>query len=180
LSLALRIDAPEVVPGGMTNLRVSMTNTGPREVPVILEMRPPSSLGRPDWARLAGTPAPLPSDAGESLRVTFVVRTLDAQNFPTDRLPLLPPQVEPVVRYLRVRLAPGGALTQVMPWWALGIPAPYPPFKDDAGHRIVPQTAPRPLAAGDYTVKVEIPLYGSTANERTVATAVRVKAPEKN
>jgi hypothetical protein len=181
LALSVRPDASQIVPGGMTNLRVMITNTGTREAPVVLESRPPSALGRPDWARLSGTSAPQPgntTDAGETFRVSFVVRTLDAQSLPTDRLPLLPPSSEPQVRYLRVRLAPGASLSQLLPWWALGIPAPYPPFKDDAGRRIVPQTAPRPLAPGDYTVRVEIPLYGSTAQERTVSASIRVKTPD--
>jgi hypothetical protein len=174
LTMSARFDAPAVVPGGTTNLRVTIANSAARATVIVLEARPPAAAGRPDWARLSGLSAPQAAPSGDTYRAWFAVRTLDARELPVDRLPTLPPAADSPVRYLRIRLAPGASLTWSTPWWALGIPAPYPPFKDDAGRRIVPQTAPRPLSPGEYTVTIEVPLYNVGGAEREVRATVRV------
>lgn len=48
----------------------------------------------------------------------------------------------------------------------------------DAGHRFVPKTAPLPLATGDYTIKVDLPLHGVSTAESTVSARVRVERAE--
>ena len=75
---------------------------------------------------------------------------------------------------LAVHLRPGGKLTHVMSWWALRIPAPAPVVKDDAGHRYVPKTTAILLFPGEYTITVELPLYGLGREERKVTTRMRV------
>jgi hypothetical protein len=174
--MSVQADSADVVPGGVVNLRVAITNTNARAQTIVLESHPPYALGRPDWSLLAGTRPP-EGPAVDAYKVFFAVRTVDARELPTDRLPLVPPASPPPVRLLRIRVAPSASLTETLPWWALGIPAPYPPFKDDAGHRHVPQTSPKPLSPGEYGVRVEVPIFGLAPNERMVTTTVVVRAP---
>ena len=110
------------------------------------------------------------------------VRTLDAREHPVDGLPTSAGPsagAAPVLRFLRVRLKPGGKLTHTFTWWALRIPAPAPITRDDAGHRFVPKTAPVPLPPGEYVVNLELPLHGISPPESVVSTRMRVEKPDQ-
>ena len=113
----------------------------------------------------------------EGYRLVMPVRTLDTHDHGVDGLPVTaaPTGSTPVTRTLRVRLRPGGKLTQIFTWWALRIPAPGPITRDDAGHRFVPKTAPVPLSTGEYVINVELPLHGISSPETVVSTRVRVE-----
>lgn len=173
LTATLTPDAPETLGGGQINLRLALTNTGKRPVALVLEAEPPGAGPHYDWSLLTGLSAPriVPS---EGFKVRFAMRTFDARDISVDQLRLVGPTSTPPVRLYRIVLAPQAVLTHSFVWLALGIPAPYPPFEDDAGHRIVPKTAPRPLSAGKYTVVVDVPFYGVAAPQRTTRTTIAV------
>jgi hypothetical protein len=185
LVLELAADSPVVTAGGQVILRLSITNSASAEVALLLDAQPPSTGTRPDWSRLAGVPEPKPAASGmpapEGYRLVMPVRTLDVHERGVDGLPFVlgatsaPSGSTPVPRTLRVRLRPGGKLTQNFTWWALRIPAPGPITRDDAGHRFVPKTAPVPLSSGEYVVDVELPLHGISPPESIVSTRVRVE-----
>jgi len=182
LTFELKADAPIVTAGGTTILRLTVANVSANEVPLMLQAQPPSSAPRPDWSRLAGVPQPAPVGSGaappEVYRLVMPVRTLDATEHVVDGLPTTTSAAPPSLRSLRVRLKPGGKLTQTFTWWALRIPTPGPITRDDAGHRFVPKTAPVPLSPGQYTINVELPLGGISAPESTVSVRVRVDKPD--
>jgi hypothetical protein len=185
LTFDLAADNPVVMAGSQVILRLSITNTAAAEVALLFDEQPPSATPRPDWSRLAGVPEPKPAASGmpapEGYRLIMPVRTLDAHEHGVDGLPVTSATggSTPVVRPLRVRLRPGGKLTQNFTWWAMRIPAPAPITRDDAGHRFVPKTAPVPLPAGEYVVDVELPLHGISPPESVVSTRVRVEKVEK-
>jgi hypothetical protein len=178
-------DSQIVTAGGQVVLRLSVTNSASAEVALLLDTLPPSTGARPDWSRLAGVPEPKPAASGmpapEGYRLVMPIRTLDAHEHGVDGLPFVlgstsaPGGSTPVPRTLRVRLRPGGKLTQNFTWWALRIPTPGPITRDDAGHRFVPKTAPVPLPSGEYVVDVELPLHGISPPESIVSTRVRVE-----
>jgi len=179
LSLELRSDVAAVTSGGTAILRLALVNKGPAEVAVVLEAQPPGGVARPDWSRLSGVPEPRTSPSGapliEGFHIILPVRTLDAKDRSVDGLPWTPPAATAASpRLLRVRLRPGGKLTQTLSWWATRIPAPAPITRDDAGHRYVPKTAPVPLPPGDYTIAIDVPLYGVVPPESTARTHIRV------
>jgi hypothetical protein len=184
LTFELNADAPVVVAGGTTVLRLAITNTSASEVALMLQAQPTSAGSRPDWTRLAGVPEPKPAVSGvlppDVYRLAMPVRTLDASEHVVDGLPITPPSgATPVLRSLRVRLRAGGKLTQTFTWWAMRIPTPGSIFRDDAGIRHVPKTAPVPLAPGQYQINVELPLGGIVPPESTVSVRVRVDKPDK-
>jgi hypothetical protein len=179
LTFELKADAPVVIAGGTTVLRLAIANTSTNEVSLMLQAQPPSAGPKPDWTRLAGVPQPPPAVSGvvapESYRLVIPVRTLDANDHVVDGLPVTPSAAPPSLRSLRVRLKPGARLTQTFTWWALRIPAPGPITRDDAGHRFVPKTAPVPLSPGQYLINVELPLGGIGPPESVVSARVRVE-----
>jgi hypothetical protein len=185
LSFELKPDAPTVTAGGTMIVRLTITNTAGSELPLVFDALPPSAAPRPDWSRLAGVPEPKPAASGtiepDGYRLSVPLRTLDAHEHSVDGLPVVAGAAgaTPVPRLLRVRLRPGGKLTQTFTWWALRIPAPGPITRDDAGHRFVPKTAPLPLPAGEYVVNAELPLHGIAPPESIVSTRVRVEKVEK-
>lgn len=183
LTFELKADAPVIAAGGTTVLRLTIANSSASEVPLMLQAQPVSAGSRPDWSRLAGVPEPKPAASGvippEIYRLAMPVRTLDANEHVVDGLPLTTPSgALPVLRSLRVRVRPGGKLTQTFTWWAMRIPTPGPITRDDAGHRFVPKTAPVPLTAGQYVINLELPLGGIVPPESTVSLRVRVDKPD--
>lgn len=182
LTFELKPDTSTVTAGGTVVVRLSITNGAKAEVALVLDAQPPSAAARPDWTRLAGVPEPKPVGSGtpvaEGYRLLMPVRTLDAHERSVDGLPSTPPVAAASLRSLRVRLRPGGKLTQTFSWWAMRIPTPGPITRDDAGHRFVPKTAPVPLAPGEYVVAVELPLHGITPPESTVSVRLRVEKPD--
>jgi hypothetical protein len=184
LVFELKPDAPSVTSGGTLIVRLSITNSARAEVALLLDAQPLNAGPRPDWTRLAGVPEPKPAASGaaplpEGFRLMMPVRTLDAHERSVDGLPTTPSVATASLRSLRVRLKPGGKLTQTFTWWALRIPAPGPITRDDAGHRFVPKTAPIPLPTGEYVVSVELPLHGISPPESIVSTRVKVEKIEK-
>ncbi len=173
LVATLTPDARETIGGGQINLRLSIANTGKRPVVLVLEGEPPGSGAHYDWTLLTGLSPPRGVQS-EGFKARFAMKTLDAREINVDQLRLVPPAAPPPSRLYRIVLAPQATLTHSFVWLALAIPAPYPPFEDDAGHRIVPKTAPRPLWGGKYTVVVDVPYYGVAAPQRAVPTTVRV------
>lgn len=150
-----------------------MTNTSKEEVALVFDVPKLSTGIKPDWTRLGGVPEPkgVMSDA---YRLSFHVRTLDAREHNVDGLPqTLVPEPMPVL--VRIRLKPGDKLTHPVSWWAMRIPAPMPIYRDDAGRRIVPKTAPTLLPAGDYFVSVDVPLHGLCPAECAVRAPIRVE-----
>lgn len=176
LALELSADLRSVVAGGTTVLRLSITNKARSEVVVLFDAIPAGAAPRADWSRLAGMPEVRPPDDGHKL--VIAATTLDARERSVDGLPPVPASgAAPVL--LAVRLRPGAKLTHSLSWWAYRIPAAAPAFRDDAGHRIVPKTAPVPLPPGDYTVRLELPLHGVSPAEASVTTPIRVEAAPK-
>ena len=173
LMTTLTTDAPETLGGGQLNVRLAITNTGKQPVALVLEAEPPGAGAHYDWSLLSGLSPPR-APQNEGFKMRFVMRTLDAREQSTDQLRIVAPAAPPPVKLYRIILAPQATLTHSFQWLALRIPAPYPPFDDDAGHRVVPKTAPRPLAAGKYTVSVDVPFYGVAVQQRTVSTPVLV------
>ena len=173
LTLALTPDARETLGGGQLNLRLAITNTGKRPVALVLEGEPPGGGAHYDWSLLTGMSPPRVVQT-EGFKARFALKTLDAREISVDQLRVIAPAAPPPVRLYRVVLAPQAVLTHSFVWLALGIPAPYPPFEDDAGHRIVPKTSPRPLTPGKYTVAVDVPFYGVAAPQRITRATVTV------
>jgi hypothetical protein len=179
LALALVAEPPETTGGATSLLRLSLTNIASTDTLVVLEAVPSSTVAKADWTRIAGMPEVRPGTA-TGLLVPLAVTTLDAREHVVDATPMTPGTGTAAPRHLGVRLRPGAKLTHVQSWWALRIPAPYPQFKDDAGHVITPKTLPIPLDRGDYVVRMEVPLYGVTPAERTITTHVHVEPAPKS
>jgi hypothetical protein len=191
LTFELKPDSPTVTAGGTVLLRLTITNGARSEVALLLDAQPAGAGPRPDWSRLAGVPEPKPAMSGtpsppqagqagqDAYRLNMPVRTLDAHEHSVDGLPTTPSTRDATsLRSLRVRLRPGGKLTQTFTWWALRIPAPGPITRDDAGHRFVPKTTPVPLVPGEYVIDVDLPLHGITASESVVTTRVKIEKPD--
>jgi hypothetical protein len=173
LTITVTPDPPVTVGGGSSVLRMMLTNASTSEVLVPLEAHPHGAGPRPNWAQLSGIrPPQTPSTEGH--RLLFPVTTLDARERNVDGLQTAPAAPEST-KLFGVRLAPGKSLRQVISWWAFRIPAPLPPFRNDAGYRVVPKTAPLPLAPGEYTLRIDLPLPGLSPEERGVSTRVRVE-----
>ncbi len=173
VALTLTPDAPETLGGGQINLRLAITNTGKRSIAIVLEAEPPGAGPHYDWSLLTGLSPPR-SGPAEGFRARFGMKTLDARGVSVDQLRLVPPGSPAPLRLYRVVLAPEATLSHSFVWLALGIPAPYPPFEDDAGHRVVPKTAPKPLPPGKYSVVVDVPLQGVASSQRAVTAQVAV------
>lgn len=171
------IEPSEVFAGAQARMQLSLRNTGPAEITLVFEARPRPAGPRPDFARMRGVPEV--KGSSETPRFFFPVQTMDARDRDVDALPLVENAgAQPVMTTLAVHLKPGGKLTHTMPWWALTIPAPAPIYKDDAGHRWVPKTMAQSLPAGDYSVVVELPIWGLSREERKIAIRVHVaRAP---
>ena len=177
LVLELNPDVPAIVGGGTVLLRLTIANRGTTEAELVFTAQPPGAVARPDWTRLAGVPE-LRQAVVEGFHLSMPVRTRDSHERSVDGLPTTP-QLAAAARLLRVRLRPGAKLTHTFAWWALRIPAPLPIFYDDAGHRFVPKTAPLPLAAGEYVIAIDLPLYGVSPAESVVSTHLQVDKIEK-
>lgn len=173
LALALVAEPPETTGGATSLLRLSLTNIATTDTLVVLEGVPSSTVPKADWTRIAGMPE-VRGGSPTGLLVPLAVTTLSRDRV-VDATPMTPGTGTAAPRLLGVRLKPGAKLTHVQSWWALRIPAPYPQFKDDAGHVITPKTLPVPLERGDYVVRVEVPLLGVPAAERTITTRVHVE-----
>jgi hypothetical protein len=173
LTATLTPDARETLGGGQINLRLALANTGKRPVAVVLEGEPPGGGPHYDWSLLTGLSPPRVVQS-EGFKVRFGMKTLDGREISVDQLRLVGPATPPPVRLYRIVLAPQAVLTHSFVWLALGIPAPYPPFEDDAGHRIVPKTSPKPLPPGKYTVTIDVPFYGVAAPQRVARATVSV------
>lgn len=171
LKLTLTPNHDTIVTGGTGVLQLTITNTGASDAMIIFEAQPPGVGVRPDWTRLMGVPEPRAATT-ETFHLVFPTRTLDSKDRVVDALPVATSQGPS--RLFRVRLKAGGSLSHVMSWWALRIPAPYPIYRDDAGHRIVPKTAPVTLPPGEYGVSLEVPFFGVSAPERTVTARMHV------
>lgn len=174
LALSLEAEPTETTGGATSLLRLALTNVASSETLVVLEAVPSAAVPRPDWARIAGMPE-VRGGPPSGLQVALALTTLDAREHNVDQTPMTGGST-PAPKLLGVRLRPGAKLTHVQSWWALRIPAPYQPFKDDAGHVIVPKTLPIPLEKGDYLVRIEVPLWGLSPAERTVTTRIHVEA----
>ena len=175
LSIDIAAEPAEVVAGGTSLLTITIKNTSSSEATLLFEARPRPPGPRTDWSRVVGIPEPHPN-ASEAPKLHFLMTTTDGGNRDVDQLPIvagtaLPP---PPPTILAVHLRPGGKLTHVSSWWALRIPAPAPVVTDDAGHRYIPKTTAINLYPGEYTVTVELPLYGLSREERKVTTRMKV------
>ena len=174
LRMTLVADPPEIQPAGTLLLRLAVTNVARSELLVPFEIASVGSLARPDWSRFVGGPE-IRGDPAAAVRLAFPVVTLDAHERPVDGLPMLAPRASPAPsRIIAVRLPPGAAMTHAVSWWAMRIPTPAQKYHDDAGHLIVPQTYPVPLAPGEYTARLDVPVLGLAPAERSVSTNVRV------
>ncbi|AKU93735.1 hypothetical protein AKJ09_00399 [Labilithrix luteola] len=174
LSLTMTVE-PEVIAGSATRITVTITNTAPVETTVLLEAKPRSWSPRPDWTRVSGIPEAIAT--GESTpRLLFPSSTTDSFDRDVDAVPLVANTIDKnaTSSVLAVHLRPGGKLTHDMQWFAYRIPAPAPIVKDDAGHRYVPKTSAQNLPAGEYSVNVDLPLYGLSKEERKLTTRIRV------
>jgi hypothetical protein len=175
LAIAATLEPAEVLPGGSALVTITVRNTSSSETLVVFEARSRPPGPRPDWSRVVGIPEQR-STGPESPRLFFPITTTDASNRDVDAVPIVagstPVPAPPTA--LGVHLRPGGTLTHTSSWWALQIPAAAPVWKDDAGHRYYPKTAALPLAVGEYSVVVEVPLFGLTREERRFAARVRV------
>ena len=193
LTIELKPDSPTVTAGGTVLLRLTITNATRSEVTLVFDTQPLGATPRPDWSRLAGVPEPKPALPGSAVvpsppagptggvdgyRLVMPVRTLDAHEHSVDGLPTTPSTRDPTaIRFLRVRVRPGGKLTHTFAWWALRIPVPGPITRDDAGHRFVPKTTPIPLSPGEYVINVDLPLHGISASESIATTRVKIEKP---
>lgn len=177
LTVDLEPDVREIAAGATVLVRLTLTNrasSGDQEI--VFTAQPSAGVPRPDWARLAGVPE-LRQTASEGYRLVVAVHTLDKDGRAVDGLPTkTPPATTP--RLFRVRLRPGAKLTHTFSWWARRIPAPMPVFHNDAGHRVVPKTAPVPLPVGQYAIAVDLPLYGLPPAESTFTTRIHVTKAE--
>jgi hypothetical protein len=180
LTVELVPDAAVAVGGTTVLLRLAITNRSRSDAELVLVAQPPGATARPDWTRLAGVPELRTSPSAsplEGFHLAMPLRTLDAHERSIDGLPTTAP-LAASSRLLRVRLRPGQKLTHTFAWWALRIPAPHPIFHDDAGHRIVPKTAPLPLPPGEYVVTVDLPLFGVSPAEAAASARLRVEKGE--
>ncbi|CAN5892929.1 hypothetical protein BH11MYX4_BH11MYX4_51880 [soil metagenome] len=177
LTVELKPDVPATVGGATVLVRLTITNRSASEAELVFTAQPASATARPDWTRLAGVPELRPI-AADAYRISMPVRTVDPHERSVDGLSTTP-RGAAAARLLRVRLKPGAKLTHTFPWWALRIPAPMPIFHDDAGHRIVPKTAPLPLPPGEYGIAVDLPLLGVSPAESIAATRILVEKIEK-
>lgn len=177
ITITAGFEVPEISAGNMATLNVTMRNTGKGEVLVLFEARTRLPGPRTDWSRVVGIPEP--KVTSEQPKLFFPVTTLDGWERDVDALPTVagstPVPAPPTV--LGVHLRKGAKLTQALSWWALRIPAPAPEVRDDAGHRFFPKTAAVHLLPGEYTVAVELPLYGLTREERRYTTRIKVTKP---
>jgi hypothetical protein len=176
IAISAEVDPPTVMTGTSAIMRIAITNTAQSETMLVLDAVPRTGA-KTDWSRIAGPPEPkvAPPDVP---RIFFTMATLDGQGHNVDAIPTIPggaTPVPPAPKLIGIRMRPGGKVTYTAQWWALRIPAPYPPVKDDAGHIYVPKTAPIPLFAGDYTVSIDVPLHGLTPPERVVTTRAHVE-----
>jgi hypothetical protein len=176
LALSATIDPPTVLAGGAAVVRVTIANVASTETLVVLDLqaRPPGP--RTDWSRIAGV-AQAPPGMPETPRLLFVKSTLDAHDKSVDAVPTIPGTgaTPAPAKVIGVRLAPGARVTHTSQWWAMRIPAPYPPVTDDAGHRFVPKTQPVPLAPGEYTVTIDVPLHDVAPAARVVSVHPKVE-----
>lgn len=178
LSMTMTSEPAEIVAGSTSRVTITITNTAPVETTVLLEAKPRSWSPRPDWSRVSGIPDAIGS--GESTpRLLFPTSTVDAFEHDVDAVPLVANAIDKnaTSNVLAVHLRPGGKLTHDMQWFAYRIPAPAPIIKDDAGHRYVPKTSALNLPAGEYSINVDLPLYGLGKEERKLTTRVRVVPP---
>lgn len=174
LKITLDPEPKNVTPGGTALLRLGISNPTESEILVVLDTSAEATLPRPDWSRLSGVPEVRP-EGGGAPRLHFAVTTLDSHDRNVDGLPMVAPAAGAAApRAIGIWLKPKGKLVHDLSWWAFRIPAPAPIVKDDAGHRIVPKTAPTPLTPGDYVASVEVPLRGQATVERSVTTTIRV------
>lgn len=181
LAISASADPPEVIAGAAAVVTVTIRNTGPSEATVFLEARQRLPGPRTDWSRVAGVPEPA-GTGPEAPHLFFPMTTTDAWDHDVDAAPTIPNSAErdpPPPTTLAIRLRPGGALTHGSPWWAYRIPAPLPIVKDDAGRRrYVPKTSAVNLSPGEYTVTVDVPLFGLGKEERKASARIRVaRAP---
>jgi hypothetical protein len=175
VKITLEADPPKTVGGGSSVLRLAIRNMASSETLLPLEAHPPGSGPRPNWRQLAGVREPK-SPNTEHPRLLFPLTTLGASGRNVDGFTAAPAQTTPgETKILGVRMRPGAKLTQVISWWAYRIPAVLPPFRNDAGYVVVPKTAPSPLSAGEYTVRVDLPIYGLSTEERSVSVHVVVE-----
>jgi hypothetical protein len=165
-----------VAPGGAAVVRVTIANLASAETMLALDLQTRPTGPRTDWSRIAGVPEAKPG-ALEVPRLFFTVTTLDSHDKSVDAVPTIPGTAvgAPATKTIGVRVRPGGKVTYTTQWWAMRIPAPFPPVTDDAGHRFVPKTQPFPLPPGEYSVVVEVPLHGLTTPERLVTAQARVE-----
>ncbi len=172
--LSIHIDPePETIPsGGTAVLRLSIANVSSSDALLPLDAHPAGDGPRPEWSRLSGVAEPRAPAAGDHF--VLPLATLDAREKPVDGFQPAPWSPSST-KLVGIRLRPGAKLTHVVSWWALRIPAPLPPFRTDAGYRIVPKTAPVPLPKGEYVIRVELPIHGLSAAERSILARVRVE-----
>lgn len=175
--IELTADATAVAAGSSTLLRLTISNVTPAEVLLVFDALPRAPGPRPDWSRLAGVPEAR-AQSESTPRLHWNVVTTDAWDHNVDGMPTVPGSATapPAPRLLGVRLRPGAKLTHAFAWFAVRIPPPPPIVKDDAGHRFVPKTAAVPLAVGEYTASLEIPLHGVAPVDRTLGVKLRVEA----
>jgi hypothetical protein len=181
LTVTVGIEPAEVFAGGTGLVNVTIKNTSPVETLVLFEARTRLPGPRTDWSRVLGVPEPHAATA-ETSKLFFPMMTTDAWDRDVDALPTIagsavaaPPPSMP----LGVHLRPGGKLTHTLSWWALRIPAPAPIVQDDAGHRYIPKTAAIALNPGEYSIVLDLPLYGLTREERKFTARVKVmRAPK--
>jgi hypothetical protein len=181
LVLSASLEPDVVAPNAAAVLRVSITNVAPTEALVVLDLQPRPSGPRTDWSRIAGVPDTKPG-ALEIPRLFFLTSTLDAREKSVDAVPTVPgTNATPLpTKIVGIRVKPGGKIFHVGQWWAMRIPAPLPPVKDDAGHVFVPKTMPIALAPGDYSVSVDVPLHAIAPLERAAIAHIRVEALSKD
>jgi hypothetical protein len=177
-AITLEVEPPEVLIGGRALVSLKVRNVGAAESTFFFEARLHTAGPRPDWSKVANLPAPH-TNGPEVPRLFFAMTTSDSLDHDVDALPMVPGSggPSPVARYIAVHLKPGATLTRQLSWLALRIPAPPPPYKDDAGHIWPQKTTPTSLSPGVYRITVELPLYGPDRDKTRVSTNVRVVRP---
>lgn len=176
LRLELVTDTTSTLPGGPLVLRARLRNLDALPLTLVLESEPRGAGTRPDVTQLLG----LRFDASAlgALHFPFIVRTLDARSAQVDRLRWSPPVATAARRLARVHVPARATLEKRLEWFAIELPAPPPPFEDDAGHKIRLKALPRNLGPGHYRISVELPLAGVSPDRRTVQAEVDVvRAP---
>lgn len=170
--MTLEPEAPWVGPGGVTRLKVELRNPTAMALPLAFDALPKGAGERFDTTLISGIV--LDAGARGDLAIPFFVHTLDARKREVDKLRVLLPAGERP-RLFRVWLPPGGTLFRQVDWVALRLPAPPPPIELDGGRRITLKTTPRPLAPGEYVLRVAVPLFGLPPEDRIVSTTIRVR-----